>query len=216
MLSIITGTSQGLGKELAEELKESYDIIVINRTATNIPNEIICDLSDKTSVENALDILITKLTSEKEILFVLNAGDYGEDKTVNDIDPTVLGKLVYTNVFSQLAIVEKLLTNGIKVRLIAISSPMGSVSLAPESYHYAYSLSKAGLNLSIRLLHREFKNLDYFIVDPGWIKTRMGGDSAPEDPLQVAKNTVTAMKDSTNWNRSDGMVGVNSQDIVRW
>jgi NAD(P)-dependent dehydrogenase (short-subunit alcohol dehydrogenase family) len=216
MLGVITGTSQGLGKELAKQLENQNDLIVINRTATNVPNEILCDLGDKTAVEKALDTLTTQLGSNQEILFILNAGEYGDDVTISDISPSALGRLVYVNVFSQLAMVERFLKNGIKVRLVAISSFMASISRASESYHYVYSVSKVGLNLSIRLLHKQFNDLDYLIIDPGWVKTRMGGDTAPEDPSQVAKKIVRAMKDSTNWNRSDGMVEVNHQEITEW
>lgn len=214
MTIVITGTSNGLGKHLTNLLSKE-EVITINRTPTRSRNEIVCDLSVPKDVEKAKKQLLPLLNS-KEVLFILNAAIYGDDEDLEDVNPQKISEVIYTNVISQLSIVEKLLKSGTKVRLIAISSQMGSIKFAPEPYHFVYSISKAGLNLSIRLLKKNFKNLDYFIVDPGWMRTRMGGDDATDDPADVARRIIDESKININWNREDGMLEVNKKQVVPW
>jgi len=216
MTTIITGTTQGLGQQLQTILvSELGEVITINRRSTDNPNELLCDLSSKEAVEKTKDALLQKVT-DQEVLFVLNAATYGDDETVSDIEPSVLGKLLYGNVFGQLSLVETLLQAGKTVRLAAVSSGMGSASLAPEPYHYAYSASKAALDLSIRLMSKQYQNLSYLIIDPGWMQTRMGGAGATENPKDVAQNFLRAVKDESKWNNSSGMLEVNTDEIIGW
>ena len=216
MTTIITGTSQGLGKELARQYEQASPLILLNRTKTGHPHEIIVDFASEASVKEATSSLRTRLGATKEVFFILNAAVYGSDEKLADVTPADLGTLLYTNVFSQLSIVENLLENGVRVRLIAISSNMASISLAADPTHFAYSGSKAALNLCIRLLRRAHPQLNYLIIDPGWMKTRMGGDDAPDDPQQVAENIVGAAQDEHNWNLPDGMFEANTRRIVGW
>jgi carbonyl reductase 1 len=58
----------------------------------------------------------------------------------------------------------------------------------------AYSVSKVGLNALTRVLARELANDNRGIlvnaVCPGWVRTRMGGPSAPRSPEQGARTAV--------------------------
>ncbi len=58
----------------------------------------------------------------------------------------------------------------------------------------AYSVSKVGLNALTRVLARELANDNRGIlvnsVCPGWVRTRMGGQSAPRSPEQGARTPV--------------------------
>ncbi len=58
----------------------------------------------------------------------------------------------------------------------------------------AYSVSKIGLNALVRVLDRELANDPRKIavngVDPGWVRTRMGGSAAPRSPEQGARTAV--------------------------
>jgi|SRR5581483_6494959 len=216
MKTIITGTTQGLGLELAKLLADK-EPIVINRRPTGLNEELIGDLSRKSDVEKLSQSLSEAIATQEEVTLVLNAALYGDDEAVSDVTAEALGELMYVNVFSQLSLVEALINKGIKVKLMAVSSQMGSISMAPEPYHYAYSVSKAALNLSVRLMKTQYDDkLDYLLVDPGWMATQMGGDDAPDKPEVVAANIIKAMADESNWNNSHGMLKVNTGDINTW
>lgn len=215
MTTIITGTSQGLGKELAKQW-HSEKPIELNRTKTGSPDELTVDFADESSVEKTRAALATKLGADKEVLFILNAAAYGTDEKITEVTPQILGSIMYTNVFSQLSLVERLLEEGVKVKLIAISSVMASIGLAEDPTHFAYSASKAALNLNIRLLRRAHPQLEYLIIDPGWMKTRMGGSDAPDDPAHVATCIFALAQEPKNWNLPDGMIEATSGKITVW
>lgn len=216
MKIVITGTTQGLGAQLSRVLSGS-ELIVINRRASGTTHEIIGDLSSEADVKRISNKLEGMTADTQELSFILNAAMYGEDETISDVTPDAVGELLYVNVFSQLSLVEYLITRGMTIKLVAISSQMGSIGMSPEPYHYAYSVSKAALNLAVRLLSKQYKGkLDYLIINPGWMPTQMGGDEAPDDPAMVARRIVEAMRGKGNWNNSQGMLEVNTGAVNPW
>jgi len=58
----------------------------------------------------------------------------------------------------------------------------------------AYSVSKIGMNALVRVLARELaadpRRILVNAVDPGWVRTRMGGGAAPRTPEQGARTAV--------------------------
>ncbi len=68
-------------------------------------------------------------------------------------------------------------------RIINVSSKMGSLGDNGSGGHFNYRASKAALNMyTINLAHQwSHTAVKVFTVHPGWIKTRMGGASAPDE-----------------------------------
>jgi NAD(P)-dependent dehydrogenase (short-subunit alcohol dehydrogenase family) len=96
-------------------------------------------------------------------------------------------------------------------RIANISSGVGSISEKEDFDYYPYSVSKAALNMLTRALAAEYRSRDIVItaIGPGWVKTRMGGPSAPLTPQQSARSlfkTITAltMKQSGKFLGRDG------------
>jgi NAD(P)-dependent dehydrogenase (short-subunit alcohol dehydrogenase family) len=57
----------------------------------------------------------------------------------------------------------------------------------------AYKLSKSALNALTRLAAGEARgDVKVNAVDPGWVRTRMGGASASRDPSRAAADIVWA------------------------
>lgn len=78
-------------------------------------------------------------------------------------------------------------------RVINVSSGAGSLGRnALEGPNYAYSGSKATLNMFTRLMAREFQPQGVCIVamTPGWVRTEMGGENAELDAVTVAGEMV--------------------------
>jgi NAD(P)-dependent dehydrogenase (short-subunit alcohol dehydrogenase family) len=61
-----------------------------------------------------------------------------------------------------------------------------------SGYAPAYSMSKAALNACTRLLAHAYGPRGVLVnaVDPGWVRTRMGGPSAPRSPEDGADTIV--------------------------
>jgi NAD(P)-dependent dehydrogenase (short-subunit alcohol dehydrogenase family) len=81
-----------------------------------------------------------------------------------------------------------LLMMGDRSSIINISSEAGSMSNAYAG-DYAYASSKTALNMFTQQLNQyvKSKKINVYSIHPGWIKTDMGGDRAPGDPIDTAE-----------------------------
>jgi len=76
-------------------------------------------------------------------------------------------------------------------RVVNVSSGAGQLARM-SSYAPAYSMSKSALNAFTRILADTYRDSNVLanVVDPGWVRTDMGGRSAPRSVEQGADTTV--------------------------
>ncbi len=76
-------------------------------------------------------------------------------------------------------------------RVVNVSSGAGQLSRM-STYAPAYSMSKSALNAFTRILAATYRDSGVLanVVDPGWVRTEMGGQSAPRSVQQGADTTV--------------------------
>lgn len=101
------------------------------------------------------------------------------------IDVNLLGSWRMCNVFIPL-----MLEQG-QGRIINISSGAGAIS-SQDGSTPAYSLSKNALNMLTKNLAADLKGTGISVnaVDPGWVRTEMGGENATLSPEQGATTIV--------------------------
>jgi len=202
----ITGANRGLGLEFVRQLAKLQDNTIIATTrskssdlsdlkAVSSPNTHIleCDTADLNSIQ-AFATETKKTLEGKKIDFLLNNAGVNSVPTQNSlsIGPEDLQREISINVLGPAKTVEFLLGEDLlaqNVRIMNMTSGLGSmsVSLSINPRKCAtYSISKAGLNmLTVHQsgdLKSKLSDVVVICMDPGWVKTRMGGEGAVLEP----------------------------------
>ena len=185
---LITGANRGIGLEFARQYSaDGWNVTATARTTSAELNALgvrveTLELTDLDSVagfgsriDGPLDLLIANAgTMEPEEAETADDGrGWGEMMITNCIAPYLLAKSVLPRVAETSS------------KLIALSSGMGSIGESSGGYA-PYRTSKAALNMAWHSLAIEVKRQGIVaaVLDPGWVKTRMGGPSAPTPPEQ--------------------------------
>jgi NAD(P)-dependent dehydrogenase (short-subunit alcohol dehydrogenase family) len=213
MRVFITGANRGLGLELTRQYLERGDqVFAASRhpaAATELQQLhqqysdrlvlLPLDVTDAASIAaavqtvsdntDALDVLINNAGvyphagsgDDHQRLGQLTHDDAIETMQVNAIGPLLVSQALLP-----------LLRAGRKGRIISISSGQGSLTWKATGDPYHYSASKAALNMYMRSLAAEIGNMGLIsvIVDPGWMRTDMGGDHATQEPADSARGII--------------------------
>ena len=185
---LVTGANRGLGLEFARQYSAGgWDVIgtarqpdeaaELKELGVRIEQLEMCDLDAVTSfgsrVGEHLDLFIANAGTWKpeQATTAENGRAWAEMLTSNTIAPYLLAKVVLEQVAAA------------RGKLVAISSGLGSIAESSGGY-VPYRTSKAALNMAWRQLAFEARPLGVAtaVLDPGWVKTRMGGPNAPTTP----------------------------------
>jgi len=186
---LITGANRGLGLEFARQYSaDGWNVIGTARQPgdaaelkeierVHVEQLEMRDLEAVTSfgsrVGERLDLFIANAGTWKpeQATTAENGRSWAEMLTSNTIAPYLLAKAVLERVAAA------------RGKMVAISSGLGSIAESSGGY-VPYRTSKAALNMAWRQLAFEARPLGVAtaVLDPGWVKTRMGGRNAPTTP----------------------------------
>ncbi|KGJ04836.1 Short-chain dehydrogenase [Paracoccus halophilus] len=189
---LITGGGRGIGRALAENgLARGWRVTVTLRRGEPPAGAqaLFLDVTDRA----ALDLAAGR-TGPVDIL-INNAGIIGPDRQDPlDMDFDGFAELLQVNTLAPLAVTQAFLPNlraAGHARVLSISSQMAWMGYA-KADRIAYRASKAALNkvmqgLATRL---EPEGIAVALVDPGWVRTDMGGAAADLSAQQVAQGIL--------------------------
>lgn len=172
---LVTGVSSGLGEALATlYLKEGWHVYGLSRRK---PEKIMdeanfrfvhVDLSESQSVDRGIRDLI----DVKEFdLVVLNAGIIGVFGTMAGASLEALHEIMNVNVWSNKVIIDYFTSENIDVRqVVAISS---GASRSGAKGWGGYGISKAALNMMIKLYAAEIPKTHFCALAPGLVDSPM-------------------------------------------
>ncbi len=207
-IALVTGANKGIGFEIIQQLASSgFQVFLTARdrqrgeeACRNLQRDgfsvefLQLDVTDEDSIAQ----LAKELASRIDHLDVLvnNAGiilDAAND-SVLQVDPKVIVQTLETNTFGPLRLTQKLvplLEKSSSGKVINISSGGGQLTDMGD-WAPAYSLSKTALNAVTGMMAAALKdkNISVNSVCPGWVRTDMGGSSAPRS-VQQGADTVT-------------------------
>lgn len=151
------------------------------------------DVSNMHSIETAAKKLMSQTDSVHAL--VNNAGVYlDRSATGLTVSPQIILETFNTNTLGALLLTRELvplLEKAKGAEVINVSSGMGQLEdMGGDSA--AYRISKTSLNAVTRILAHELaeKKIHVNSICPGWVKTEMGGDSAPRTVEQGADTIV--------------------------
>ena len=205
MKIVVTGANRGLGLEFVRQSAARGDEVV---AACRMPDEaaalrdlagstagrvtvLRCDVADDASVAafaaavgaGAVDVVIN------------NAGVAGSWAGLADVDMELALRIYSVNALGPLRVTRALLGNlrkGSGKRVASVSSGLASIADNTSGGAYAYRLSKAALNMAAKTLAAALASdgIVSVALNPGWVKTDMGGANAPTAIVDSVRGMV--------------------------
>ncbi|WP_457642133.1 SDR family NAD(P)-dependent oxidoreductase [Persephonella sp.] len=196
----ITGIGSGLGKAFAQRfLEKGYKVYALSRHLPDClknNSEIkfqFCDLQALETIYPAAERLLEGI--ENLDVAILNAGFLTELKDIHDTPIYEMNLMMDINVWANKVILDYLIDKKIKTpQIVAISS--GASVNGNRGWH-GYSISKAALNMLIKLYSREMEDTHLIALAPGLILTPMLEKfvlSADEEKFPSVKRIKNAPK----------------------
>lgn len=185
----ITGINRGIGAALVAEAR-ARGHRVTGSTRTGRGGDLALDLSDPGSVSDQLAPATLADLGPVDVV-INNAGIIGPNRqSPLDMDFAGFHETLAVNTIAPLAVAQCLLPNLRAAgagRVLTVSSQMAWMGYR-KSDRIAYRASKAAVNKVMQGLATELEpdGITVALVDPGWVRTDMGGAEADESPDVVA------------------------------
>lgn len=219
---VLTGVNRGIGEGVALRfLRAGWRVVGLGRTAPEWASEfegsflfIPCDLADHAAVERAvaviqepIDVLLCSAASFGATAFHL--GDFApagfmQTLAINLVSPAILAK----------HLLDRLLDGGQRL-IVMMSTGNASLSGNVEGGMLAYRTSKSGLNQLVRNLAAECggRGLTTVALNPGWVRTDMGGMSAPLSVSEASDNIFEFICDVASPQLNGAFVNTNGSAL---
>lgn len=198
----ITGSSRGLGRDIAKGFAHKKAIVVINgRTygeeLKSLEKElselkiqhltIIGNVSDEGFAKEALDTIVNKFS---KIDILINNAGITKDNLVLNMDSDDFNDVIGVNLNAPFKLIKHALPYMIEKRYGKIINISSTSAFASQVGQASYSASKAGLNSLTKVVAKEVGryNINVNAVAPGYIDTDII-KSVPQEMLNQMKRT---------------------------
>jgi NAD(P)-dependent dehydrogenase (short-subunit alcohol dehydrogenase family) len=202
--ALVTGANRGLGLAIARQLAEldhavflgSRDLGAGEAAAESLRRDkldvsvVRLDLNDAASIDLAIGTI--ERSAPRLGVLVNNAGVLLE-KPLLELTDAEVAEAIAVHVTGPLRLVREFVPGMAAIgfgRIVNVSSDWGlfSEGLAGPG---AYGVTKAALNaLTVRLARELPPTIKVNAMNPGWVRTRMGGSTATRSPEEAADTAI--------------------------
>lgn len=185
----ITGTSQGIGKAIAEQALQLKDSIVygFSRTCTITHKNYKHTSVDLSQVEEVMKINFAKHEDSSKVVLINNAGIIGDVKPIGELSEESIVKVFNLNTICPAILTNKFVQcyKNSEVPMVIINIGSGAGRHSIESWG-TYCASKAAIDMFSRVQQAEGgfdnRNLRVFSIAPGIVDTHMQQQIRNTDP----------------------------------
>ena len=205
----VIGASRGIGLEFVRQYAlEGARVIATARDAAGLARlrelgaiALKLDVADSASVSG----LAWQLDGEQIDVAIYVAGVVSHPGA--DTPPTQpeFDRLMHTNVLGamqaipQVAPLVQAAAQGRGGKFVFISSDMARIGEVASSACWTYRVSKAALNMAVAAAQHDYPRAIMAVLSPGWVRTDMGGASAPvgvEDSVAAMRHTLAGLTEA--------------------
>ena len=206
-VALVTGANRGLGFETSRQLLEKgLHVVLTGRDDEGLERAlrsvgqaaeramtVRMDVTDTASITRA-QRAVAKRFGTVDVLVNNAAVLLFENEDVLSIPADAYRRTFDANVFGVIEVCRVFAPEMARAgygRIVNVSSGAGQLATM-STYAPAYSMSKAALNAFTRILAETYRGRGVLVnaVDPGWVRTDMGGASAPRSPQEGADTIV--------------------------
>ncbi len=209
---LVTGANKGIGLEICRQLARLDHRVILSARSSERGQKAVADLAreglkveflqldlaDESSIQAAANDLKKRF---KALNVLINNAAILETwgGTILDVTAAELRDTFITNTLGPILLTQALLPllkAGRPARVINLSSQLGSIQNMTDGWA-SYGISKAALNAATRKLAGALAphGISVNAASPGWVRTEMGGESAPLTVEKGAKNIVRLVTD---------------------
>ena len=192
---LITGVNRGIGAALhAQAVALGHQVIGTTRDGRGGTVPLVLDtpetIAEQLSGVGPLDILINNagvISPDRQSPLDMDFAGFAHTLTINSIAPLAVAQAVLPQLRESAA-----------PKILTMSSQMAWMGYR-KADRIAYRASKAAVNKVMQGLATalEPEGISVALVDPGWVRTDMGGADADEDPHDVASGVLSIARDLT-------------------
>ncbi|MGY0218034.1 SDR family oxidoreductase [Endozoicomonadaceae bacterium StTr2] len=206
---LITGANRGIGLELTRQFLKAGDQVFACCRSPEQATELSA-IADKNLTLLKLDVTSeTDLkTIQKQLLntpldiVINNAGVVGPGQELGEMTYADWQRVMQTNVAGPAMLTQALLDNlraGHEKKLMYLSSGLASIATNTSGGQLVYRASKAAVNSLVKSLSIELADEQFTVtaLDPGWVKTDMGGPNATTTAEDSARGLISRIRELT-------------------
>jgi len=184
-VALVTGANRGIGLEVCRQLARLGLKVVLTAR----------DEAKAQAAAGGLGVQSGQLVARRLDVLVNNAGVYLDEGIFGlEVDAGTVRATLETNTLGPLQLCQALvplMTAHHYGRIVNVTSGYGQMD-SMTSRTLAYKISKLALNGITRILADELRDSGVLVnaVDPGWVRTDMGGAGAPRSVSRGADTAV--------------------------